>query len=157
MLMFLNDWDRPTSCSYLSCGPRLVLWTAVHCNCLMHVLVHLKQMKRDSCYNSEAHRWDVKSLRCFELKQFISIVKQWCNSTHRHTHTALTGRPMENTQRSGPELLQASTCTTQNNYSKNVSLHLSHTCSQSNHNLLILVGETMQTTNILQHKIHLKC
>lgn len=35
------------SSSYLRCGPRLVLWTAIHCNGFMHVLVHLKEMMRE--------------------------------------------------------------------------------------------------------------
>lgn len=36
---------------YLSCGPRLVLRAAIDCNCFMHVLVDLKETKRDRCCN----------------------------------------------------------------------------------------------------------
>lgn len=94
--------DRPTNSPYLSCGPRLVLRTAVHCNRLVHVLVHLKQTNRDSCYDSEAHGWEVKSPRCFDFKQFSSV----------HTRSYCINRQnVENTQRSGPLLLRASTCT----------------------------------------------
>lgn len=33
--------------SYLSRGPGLILWTAIHCNCFVHILVHLKEMKTE--------------------------------------------------------------------------------------------------------------
>ncbi len=50
--------------SYLSRCPCLVLRTAIHCNCLVHVLIHLKQMKKDRCYNYVSHGCKVKSHLC---------------------------------------------------------------------------------------------
>lgn len=60
--------------SYLSRCPRLVLRTAIHCNCLVHVLIHLKQTKKDRCYNYVSHGCKVKSPLCI-----------WARAVHFHS------------------------------------------------------------------------
>lgn len=144
------DPDPDLQCSsYLSRGPRLVLWTAIHCNRFMHVLVHLKEMTRGRCYNYVSRGWKAKSPPCVwaQTVHFHSQIMVYLHSwLYRHV-TASSGWLLENTRHSGPELLYASTnCITQKCYSKKACLQASYTCKQCV-NLIILptnIGEAMQ-------------